>query len=68
MQPPSSATQRRALEHFIAARFQRAYGATLTQFLGEPPQPMLLCPVVLESVKDQDTRLRHGPIMAAQLR
>lgn len=33
MQPPASTAQRRALEHFIAARFQRAYGATPTQFL-----------------------------------
>lgn len=33
MQPPASAVQRRALEGFIAARFRRAYGATLTHFL-----------------------------------
>lgn len=33
MQPPSSAAQRLALEGFIAARFQRAYGARLTHFL-----------------------------------
>jgi tetratricopeptide (TPR) repeat protein len=33
MQPPSNATQRAALEGFIAARFQRAYGARLTHFL-----------------------------------
>jgi hypothetical protein len=33
MQPPSNATQRAALEDFIAARFHRAYGASLKQFL-----------------------------------
>ncbi len=33
MQPPSNAAQRSALEGFIAARFQRAYGARLTHFL-----------------------------------
>ena len=33
MQPPSNCAQRAALEAFIAARFQRAYGARLTHFL-----------------------------------
>jgi hypothetical protein len=35
MQPPSSPAQRAVLERFIAARFQRAYGARLTHFLPE---------------------------------
>jgi len=33
MQSPSSPTQRADLERFIARRFERAYGATLTHFL-----------------------------------
>jgi hypothetical protein len=33
MQPPSNPAQRADLEGFIARRFERAYGATLTHFL-----------------------------------